>query len=501
MNSLLTLYIVEDEKNIRESIAELIDFKSIGISKVILARNGKDALEKMQDTVPDIVLTDVRMPVMTGTEMAETVYREYPDCVILFLSGYADKEYLMTAIRIEAFQYIEKPVSIEELTSHLSSAVAKYVTARDAKLRTENLTRFHDENLQTAKSEVLLNALKGNFEDSSREYPVFSASSLSLLGVCLSPSEDPSPIRKMLPACFGDASVLAFWQERFFFVLTRKDSHRTALDVLSSPAFEGMLSEHHTVLSIPDFSFPARGKNLLPELTDTLLFQYFYNIPFSENNSLPKVPHLDDLVNRLNDFDNELLVDNGANIPAHLEQVRNELLQKKYAPDDVRRLYYAFYEHMQHYLHPGASTIHTGAGYFDFVHAETLGELHNTLTELLFTQQEVYLNKDPRIRSIMNYINENLSDPGLCVASVSEVLKLSPNYISGYFNREVGTSLAQYIAQKRIKKAKLMLTTTDQKMAQIASECGFNDVSYFSSVFKKHTGVTPLAFRKAGVPR
>lgn len=121
----MVLYIVDDEKNIRESIKTFMPWGDFGVTQVITARSGIGALEKMQITPPDVVLSDIRMPKMNGIDFAAKVKELYSESVILFLSGYADKEYLKSAIDLEAFQFIEKPIDINSLQTILSEAVAK----------------------------------------------------------------------------------------------------------------------------------------------------------------------------------------------------------------------------------------------------------------------------------------------------------------------------------------------------------------------------------------
>ena len=95
----MRLMIADDEQMTRESLLKLIPWSTLGISEVILACDGKDALDIANRKPPDILLTDVRMPLMDGVELAHFFSRLYPRCKVLFLSGYSEKEYLVSADR------------------------------------------------------------------------------------------------------------------------------------------------------------------------------------------------------------------------------------------------------------------------------------------------------------------------------------------------------------------------------------------------------------------
>lgn len=116
----MKLLLVDDERFTREGIYSLTPWKELGIDEVITAEDGEDGLEKALLFAPEIILTDVKMPRMDGVDMSFKIREKFPDCSIIFMSGYADKEYLKSAIRLSAVNYIEKPFQPEELHSTLA---------------------------------------------------------------------------------------------------------------------------------------------------------------------------------------------------------------------------------------------------------------------------------------------------------------------------------------------------------------------------------------------
>lgn len=98
--------------------------------------------------------------------------------------------------------------------------------------------------------------------------------------------------------------------------------------------------------------------------------------------------------------------------------------------------------------------------------------------------------------NIMNYINHHFTED-ISVDKIAAELYLNKNYIAHIFKEETGYSLIAYAILLRINRAKLMLAKTDKSITQIATECGYDDFTYFSRQFKKTTGLTPSPYRKA----
>lgn len=111
----MKLLIVDDEAFIRDGLIENIDWGNNGISTVETSEDGLDAFEKSLWYRPDILLTDVKMPRVDGIELAKKIRETIPDCKIIFMSAYSDKEYLKSAIRLSALDYIEKPFMPDDL--------------------------------------------------------------------------------------------------------------------------------------------------------------------------------------------------------------------------------------------------------------------------------------------------------------------------------------------------------------------------------------------------
>lgn len=113
------IMIVDDEADVREGIASHINWDKLHMEVVGLAENGKDALEKAENYEVDIVLTDIKMPFFDGLEMSRQLLKLHPYCKIIILTGFDEFEYAQEAIRLNAAEYVLKPVNVLELTEVL----------------------------------------------------------------------------------------------------------------------------------------------------------------------------------------------------------------------------------------------------------------------------------------------------------------------------------------------------------------------------------------------
>ncbi len=150
----MKLIVVEDEKIIRTGLLKHVPWQRLGVSEVEAAANGEEALAKTENFRPDIVLSDIRMPGMSGVDLCRKLREKFPEIEIIFSTGYADKEYLKAAIDLHAVGYVEKPVNVKLLSENVEEAVQRVRERRKserAKLRNYLLEVDTDVSLEQAE--------------------------------------------------------------------------------------------------------------------------------------------------------------------------------------------------------------------------------------------------------------------------------------------------------------------------------------------------------------
>lgn len=174
-----SILIVEDEPIIRRGIASLIDFESLGISTVQEVENGEQALEKIREEAPDILLTDINMPKMDGITLAQLVRSEYPQMRIIFLTGYDYVDYLLSAVKIGVEDYILKPISksdVSEIIVKLVSSLQKERKDKEIEKVLEKITTVdtQDNIAKNNYKELIQNIIEESYTDSQFTLSVLS---------------------------------------------------------------------------------------------------------------------------------------------------------------------------------------------------------------------------------------------------------------------------------------------------------------------------------------
>ena len=114
-----TVLVADDEYNQRKALIEKVDWASAGFEVIGEAENGVEAIDLVEKLEPDLIITDIKMPLITGLELAKRVREIRPITQIVILSGYDSFEYAQAAIQYNIISYLLKPISSQELTEEL----------------------------------------------------------------------------------------------------------------------------------------------------------------------------------------------------------------------------------------------------------------------------------------------------------------------------------------------------------------------------------------------
>ena len=163
------IMLVDDEEEVRTSIIRKIDWQDAGFEVIGDAENGKEALEKIEQNEPDVVLTDIRMPYMDGLEMAENIRQRYPSIKIVIFSGFDEFEYAKKAIKLNVIEYILKPVNVEELTAILKKIKKNLDEEIEQKRNVTLLRESYIKSLPALREHFLNDLIQGGMEETQIE--------------------------------------------------------------------------------------------------------------------------------------------------------------------------------------------------------------------------------------------------------------------------------------------------------------------------------------------
>ncbi|MGN0362789.1 MAG: response regulator [Bilifractor sp.] len=518
---MIKLLIVDDENLTRTGLTSSIDWLHLGIDEVYVAEDGLDGLHQASLHKPEIILSDVRMPRMSGIEMMNRIHTLKPDTIFIFMSGYSDKEYLKAAIRLQAVNYVEKPLDIQEVEDTVRSAIARWHAveqARNAESITESISAAHLALCLT----MPYSSSRESVDDLSRRYckrygsvDLFHAAFTILLQTDekeeLSPDFLPD-LQNVLHDFARQLHLHVIAAEKkpnlFVFHLFRKTSfsENTVKTVIA------FLSGH---ISVKNW-YIAAGQIVtgIQKLYDSyssaavrLQTSFFYNKgtallkdpakPVSVREDPEKI--YDALLAALKNPERDTLeqlqerlylsiYENPVLIRGNIQNMYYHLLDAVFAQRRSRQL-------------PGSGISSGFENILDTLnHCFSYPELHAMLKSALakyLDDLEHYVPVNSSVYLIKTYIGQHYNNPMLSTKEISEYASLSASYACTVFKNETGQTLNQYLTEYRLERAKELLEDPRNNISDIAARVGYNDSNYFGKAFKKYTGQSPSDYRES----
>lgn len=493
------LLIVEDETFTREGLLRHIDWKSLEIAHVKLAANGQQASELLASYEPHILLSDIKMPHMNGIELGSMIRSKFPQCKIIFLSGYADKEFLLSAIALKAECFIEKPVNIQEVISAVSNAVAQLkrenpVSVTPAANALDLLPLLQKQMIRDLMTENL------NWHDFSRKYipryfrwnreDTYYICCISFY--CKGNSIKQEAILSGLTDCMKSFSLLLstnylvdIMGTNELVILFHSDDLcliHGALNTLQKQFQENKNMETTIGISrrcedLLEFSKLCKNTSL------SVSYQYFY---YGRQCIIEVLKPLKEKKAPLEIFNKKHFVLDGVE---HLFQIlQNEKYTNIY---EIRLQLYEIYMLMME------RTMNDNTLSWEKFELLTLQEYIDLIGYGMQAYQILGNNMyDIKIKNAVHYILWNYQKTDLSIQMVSDHSDLSPNYLCSLFKKQTGSTVNDFIIKVRMDKARILLEKTDMKLYEIAERVGITDSNYFSTLFKNQYGLTPSKYRR-----
>ncbi len=490
---MLKLLIVDDERIIRETISTIIDWNVLGIKVVGLCKNGIEAYNMIIDEYPDIVLTDIKMPGLSGLELIRQVHELNIDIEFIILSGYGEFSFAKEAMEFGVQHYLLKPCNEEQIQNVLKKAALKcYDKQSSIKSREQQLTltkQFHSNIIfsiiiETLNSEIPLNQLILQYSH------------------------------------YLDVYHTTYHQFNIFYLEERfLDDCLKKLDYFNKENFVNTLFFYVYVKNTLIVFFNGYD-NSLKELE-----HYINNFTFANQQvsivqkycySLSLLELLNNLISKVKRYSLIYLVNDMHKIPtANYKTVLNEY--KNQSSNTTLSSLINYLKNIQDIdLLKSLTCSVLLKNFFNHTSTSTPIKLLELLSEIstcnnneailnLLEEKAVnfYISTNENIKytsfikKALTYINENYSNPNLTLKWVAEsYLYMNVDYVSKQFLKQTGVKFSTYLTKIRIDKAKeLLLEKGCDKIYDIAEQIGFgNNPQYFSQIFKKNTGMTPTEY-------
>lgn len=518
-----TIVVADDEEELRRAIIRKINWEEIGFRVVGEAENGIDALELVEKLEPDLLLTDIRMPFVTGIELARQVREIRPATHIAFLSGFDDFSYAQQAIQYNIISYLLKPISMAELTKEL------YVI----KEKMDGIFREFEarQRGQTDEEGVFIPLLLDEFQEG------FSEEKETLLRKqaveCGLLSEETSPFSYVV-------MVVGFYDENGRNHTTRSQVHsvdtvlnkylkhvsfyvegrvvsllagtQVSLEKYLHIAVDEVIQNTERILKMRCLVGVSRrieklsfGHEAYREAVNAGSYdrKNKSSVHFAADEERAKVLDIDYISNSVKEVEN--LIRGGAEteLAEYIKQLFAELREKQTTRAGVnflvvqllagvcRQIFSVTDVEEQDYTMMQQMAFFTGS----------LEEMEIKITEFCLRVREIITNQRKKSGIVlcdktMQMIENMYDNPDMTLNYVSGQIGVSPNYLSALIRKHTGKTFVDLLTAKRIETAKELLLCSTMKIREISEKCGYSDQHYFSYCFKKYTGFSPGAMRE-----
>ncbi len=489
MGTPVTVLIVDDEIPILENL-RLFPWEKHGYKLVGEAQNGEEALSLCGQYRPDIVLTDIVMPILDGLELVESIHREWPRMQVILLSVYKEFEYARKAIHLGVNEYLIKGVyRDEDLLRALERTKAELVRERIH-------SALDMEKRHSTAAERICRCLDGKETLEAEEATFWGEYPFRLAVLFLRNLVTPNTtLRENLFSWMRKIS------EHFGFTFAYLNDHQIHIYL---PRLSD--SEAHRILSgvLSAFRNAQPGQGIAvcgligPEVDSFSAYRDAYRMIRTKKNNGFYVHdyHLIPLTHR--EFVPLGIREQMIHTKQVKEQVRNgisplsylqntfipEMIEANTDPEDVKLLATSW---LKEYEHTQQDAEH-------LIRSDSIFILIETLNDLFAFAREDKQERRFEIRKAMMIMKDRIGED-ITITEIASEVSLSPNYFGELFKKHTGISFKEYVTQIRLEHAYHLIETSSLKVYEVAERSGFHNYRYFTSSFKRFFGRTPTSIR------
>jgi two-component system response regulator YesN len=500
------VFIVDDEPFIVEGLYDIIDWAEAGLEIVGHASNGQKALEALQETSVDILLTDISMPVMNGLDLIRHARVHHPDLKVIVLSGFDEFSYLKEGMMLGIENYLLKPINIKELQATLLNTV-------------EKLNSFKETSLVQAYSKQILKDNTLQRWLTHQIAPTEFYERADLLGInldCTYMTVSVLRIESDAAEVFETLSqrVEAYdWLTSFYDMdgdivllaaMNDVDRGRMELkDILR--LFQVDLHEHLlriTVGSVEQLLDQTGESYASAKKAQEYFWVYpeLYMIDVSELEFHEGHPKVDFSIIDWPSYAKLIVGKDQENLRLQIQSDFKRIQALPgITPQDFQDIAFEMVIHFKMELkairHTEDQDVYNQA--FQQIRSSvTLDDLEKAIQEVAEMTVGLLISdvRSPIVQQVLKYIHESYADE-LSLKMLGAHYHIHPVYLGQLFHKEINESFTEYINRYRIEKAKELLKTTHLKVHVIAKDVGYWEVGYFYKQFKKYVGISPTDYR------
>lgn len=532
----MKMLVIDDECIIRTGIINSFDWNSIGIGKVFEASDGCEALKVFAEELPDIVITDIRMPKMSGLDLVKEIIKIKPNTKILILSGYDDFAYAKEAIHLGVKEYLLKPAKIENIVSVVKRLIEETGKENEFKLKKEKLEKHMERNISVIRNKYLNDLVTGKFSAKDEvseclhfvnidfEKNFFIVAAFSIDNFKANPMWDIKTDLDLVKSAVinisaelletkRDGVVFEDSEGRIVAILCMEEKQykNQVLDFLDSvrnqiaqsltitvtigagnvyEGIEGIRQSYEEALCCIQSKF-VLGKDKVFEIgdlddIDIMQDEQLYPIQTEkEIISSVKVGNIEKLKEEMDNYFETICKTNIKTF----EEIKERCI----------RILVSVSNNFLEMEMFDSEAITSKFKIEDFEHLETISEIKKYMLGVLLEYTELVIEKClagnmNAVFTAKQYVKNNMNGD-LSLKTVANLVHMSPNYFTLIFKNIEGMTFFDYVHKEKIELCKRLLLTSDYKIYEVAEMVGYQDSRYFSQFFKNNTGYTPTEYR------
>lgn len=523
---MFTTIIVDDDFLVRSYLKQLEAWEKAGFEIVADVRDGEEALKVVEELQPDVVVTDISMPLMDGIELIRHLREGVQNPYIIVLSCHDDFEYVKEAMRLGANEYVLKNTLNEETLYEMLQKATQQMEGMQKQARKENQNqRLIKMGSQSLKFHYFNGILAGSLTGEEKEEKRIEA---GITGKYV----NSAVISTFIPGWAGlraerPALELEQYSQGFLQRLTER------LELLPGPEsryVEVVYLGEGVFCCFLDMSDMRRTSLMKQRLTSaaSACFQCcrdeafsfavgVSSICFGEEGIRQAYQQAREMMKLSFYEDGEILYFDGqpaasSELPVLAIQLLNQVQElaagRRY--DEMESAFEQVVKDFRKNLTDSHQVMHwlkevnqklgiekTPEFYGSIVRADQLLEVCREYRMVLASEnrRDIPEGVSAVIRRVIDYLHLHYKEP-IGLTEAAEEAGLNSAYLSYLFKQEVGVGFSNYLLDIRIENAKVLLENTNSKIKDVASEAGFNDYHYFSKAFKKQTGYSPADYRR-----
>lgn len=515
--------IAEDEMFVRLGIKMSADWGKLGMEVTADVENGQQALEVYEKIQPDIVIADIKMPVMDGLALIRKIREKDQRTRFIILSCLEEFNIIKEAISLGVSDYVLKLTMTQDDMEKVLEKVKKELIIMD-KINQDQECKEDKKRFEEELKTYLYYHMEMGEKFKRRMEEQFLPSDKTLLMLVLE-IDHYQESKRIFNDSYGEILISAMenilsellMEENY--ILMKEEKGRFII-VLEDEKDAQLLSEHverlinkirevlnRCVKSTVSFGIGKKGEHYTDfyemhyQCTQALERKYFYGLNKNQFWDCQSQEECKSLIQRkMKRMIQRMKRDEGTNrwLMAAMEGFCQHI-----NPLTISR----FFEHainveMCRILPEGQTRYLITEKFINKINEsqilDEVLEIYEDCMKYLQGASGEHDNLSKSVKDIVNYINHHYIED-ITLDQISKMVELSRTYVCGLFKKEMGINITNYIMNYRIEKAKELLRDTNLKSYEISEKVGFIDESYFSRTFKKVTGQSPNAYKKVVV--